>query len=96
MMSQHEPRQPEEEIRVGGTITTSIWRHETQRGDRTVVNYNVQLQKRYFDKADQTWKTSTTFFPDELPRAQLALQRAYEYIMIQSNNDAGDSASAAR
>ena len=91
-MTQEESRLPEEEIRVGGTITASIWRNETQRGDRTVANYSVQFQKRYFDKAEQEWRTSTSFFENDLPRIELAARKAYEYIMIKHNPSAENSA----
>jgi len=86
-MTQQEPQQPVREFRVGagGTIRASVWRNETQKGDRTVVNHSVQIQKRYFDKTDQDWKTSGSFFPDDLPRLQLALGQAYEYIMTEAN-----------
>ena len=90
-MTQQDLNQPEEEIRVGGTITASIWRNETQRDGRTVANYSVQFQKRYFDKADQAWKTSHSFFPNELPRIELAARKAYEYIMIRGDADAENS-----
>lgn len=83
-------QQPIKEYRVGGTITASVWRNETQEGDRTIVNHSVQIQKRYFDKADQEWKTSGSFFPDDLPRLELAVRKAYEYIMLQGNQGVPD------
>ncbi len=87
-MSQDEPNRPVAEFRVGGTITASVWRNEKQQRDQVIVTYSVTLQKRYFDKADQTWKTSTTFFVDELPRVQLALRLAYEWIMMRPRDAA--------
>lgn len=87
-MTQQDFNFPDKEIRVGGAITASIWRNETPRGDRTVVNYSVQFQKRYFDKAEQEWKTSNSFFENDLPRLELAIRKAYEYIMIKSTSDA--------
>ncbi|MGB2986337.1 MAG: hypothetical protein WBE26_10685 [Phycisphaerae bacterium] len=44
-MNQQDLNQPEEQIRVGGTITASIWRNETQRDNRTVAHYSVQFEK---------------------------------------------------
>ncbi len=84
-MTQQDPQQPVREFRIGGTITASVWRNETQKGDRTIINHSVQIQKRYFDKADQDWKTSGSFFPDDLPRLQLAIGQAYEYIMTEAD-----------
>ena len=53
----NEPNRPIAEFRIGGTITASVWANEVQQDDRTVVRYSVQLQKRYYDKAAQQWKT---------------------------------------
>ncbi len=85
-MKEQEIPQPVQEFRVGGTTTASVWRNETQQGDRTVVNHSVQIQKRYFDRADQTWKTSKSLYANDIPRAVLALQKAYEWIMMQPRN----------
>ena len=94
-MAQIEPNLPEEEIRVGGTVSTSIWRNEVQRGDRTVVNFSVQLQRRYFDRADQEWKTAKSLNTDDVPRAILALQKAYEYILINADRSPSNSSRGA-
>ena len=90
-MTQTEPNLPEEEIRVGGTISVPIWRNEAQRGDRTVVSFSVQLQRRYFDEADQEWKTAKSLNTDDVPRAILALEKAYEYILINADRRPSDS-----
>jgi len=56
------------------------------------VRRSVQLQKRYKDKADGKWKTANTYFPEDLPRIQLALAKAYEWIMTQPRDAAEDDA----
>ncbi|MCP4249299.1 MAG: hypothetical protein GY778_19835 [bacterium] len=92
-MSPSEPQKPVHEVRIGGTITASVWENTVQRGDQRIVTHNLQLKKRYFDKADQTWKTSGSLYANDLPRAVLALQKAYEWIMMQPRNAAvGDDA----
>ena len=94
-MTEQDLNQPEEQIRVGGTVTASIWRNEIRRGDRTVETYAVQLQLRYFDKADQTWKTGKSLYANDIPKAELALRKAYEYIMMKGTSDADNSGSSA-
>ncbi len=79
---------PIREFRVCGTITASVWANEVQHGDRTVINYSVTLRKRYYDKTEKAWKTSSSFFPDELPKARLALRLAYEWIMLEAKTPA--------
>jgi len=86
MSTQNVP-QPVQEFRIGGTITASVWRNETQQGGRTLSNHSVQIQKRYYDKADGAWKTSSSYFPDDLPRLELAVRNAYEWIMTQPRGE---------
>ena len=89
-MTQQGPNRPVAEFRIGGTITVSVWENTVQQGENTVVRRSVQLQKRYQDKADQTWKTSKSLYANDIPRAVLALQKAYEWIMMQPR-DAADA-----
>ena len=87
-MTQTDSQKPAKTFPVGGTITATVWRNETHRDDRTVINHSVQIQKRYFDKKDEEWKTSGSFFADDLPRIRLALAKAYEYIMMEASRGA--------
>jgi hypothetical protein len=91
-MSEQEPNKPVADFRVGGTVTASVWENTVQQGENTVVRRSVQLQKRYYDKADQTWKTSKSFYANHIPRAVLALQKAYEWIMMQPRDAAVEEA----
>ena len=91
-MTQQAPQRPAREFRIGGTITASVWENTVQQGGNTVVRRSVQLQKRYKDKTDGKWKTANTYFPEDLPRIQLALAQAYEWIMMQPRDAAADDA----
>ncbi|MBI9018553.1 MAG: hypothetical protein JEZ07_14975 [Phycisphaerae bacterium] len=67
---------PEKEYRAG-QIKTSIWA-KTNNNSRI---YSVTIQKSYQDK-NNNWKHSTTFFKDDIPKLQLVLTKAYEYITL--------------
>lgn len=84
-MDQPEPHLPEKVIRVGGTVKASIWRNETRSGDRTFASYSVTFEKSYYDKAEREWKTTKSFFENDLPRLEVAARKAYEYIMIHAD-----------
>jgi hypothetical protein len=86
-MPQDQSNGPAAEFRIHG-ITATVWANQAQQGDRMVIRHSVQIQKRYFDKSANEWKTSATYFPDDLPQAILALQKAYEYIMLQATGNA--------
>ena len=83
-----ETNRPIHEVRVGGTITASIWRNEVDQGEHKFVSFNTTLNKRYYDKSEDAWKDSSSFFEDDLPKAALALNLAYEWIMLQSKSAA--------
>jgi hypothetical protein len=90
-MPQSQPNGPAAEFRIHG-ITATVWANQAQQGDRLVTRHSVQIQKRYFDKNANEWKTSGTYFPDDLPQIILAMQKAYEYIMLQAADNNANAA----
>ena len=72
--------QPVKKFRAG-QISASVWRNERQEDGRTLVNHSVSIQKRYRD-VDGAWKDSATFFANDLPRLELVVRKAYEYLTL--------------
>ncbi|HLD58661.1 MAG TPA: hypothetical protein VI977_03410 [archaeon] len=67
-----------------GAIQVAIWENETKEGGK----YNtVSFDKRYKDKNDE-WKTSGSLQMNDLPKAILALQRAFEYLAFKDAAEA--------
>ena len=62
---------------VCGNIRASVW---------TAPHESVHLQKRYFDDKQQQWRNSEYLFPDELPRARLVLEKAYEFLCLREED----------
>jgi len=86
--------QPETSFKVGA-VRAAIFRNTMQRGPKTISIGKVILEVRYKDK-DGQWKSTHSMSANELPKAILALQKAYEYLMVKKADDApdGDSADA--
>jgi hypothetical protein len=63
-------------IRVGG-IEATVWRNV--KDER--VQYSVTLQRNYKDK-NGDWKTSYSLRQNDLPKALLALQKAFECVAL--------------
>ena len=80
-----QPQKPEKEFRAG-TVKVAIWRNETEQDSRTVVQHSVRLQKRYRDQSGE-WKDSDYLFANDLPRARLVIDKAYEYIVLKESDD---------
>ena len=68
-------RQPEKSIKAG-SMTAAIWRNKS--GDK--VNYSVTLEKRTMQGGN--WKSIKSMNSNDLPKAILALQKAYEYLVL--------------
>jgi hypothetical protein len=81
--------QPEISFKVGA-VRAAIFRNTIQRGPKTVNIGKVILEVRYRDK-DGQWKSTHSMSANELPKAILALQKAYEYLMVKkTDNPSGD------
>ncbi|MBI2598559.1 MAG: hypothetical protein HYW50_05195 [Candidatus Diapherotrites archaeon] len=67
---------PVHRISVGG-IQVAIWENESKEGK----TFNtVTLDRRY--KVGEEWKSTNSFKVNDLPKASLALQKAFEYLSL--------------
>jgi len=64
----------------GGRVRASIFRNPIEREGKTVLLPKVVLEVRYKDKAGQ-WKGTNSLSLNDLPKAMLALQSAYAYLL---------------
>ena len=80
--------QPVKRLRVGG-VSASVWRNETQQKGQAVVTHSVSIQKRYRDGSGQ-WQTSGSFFMDDLPKLELVVRKAYEFLALTAQGDADE------
>jgi len=70
---------PVKKFAVGG-IQAAVWQNESKEG----AQFNtISLDRRYKAK-DNEWKSSNSFKMNDLPKAILALQKAYEYLALKS------------
>ncbi len=68
---------PVKKFSVGG-VQVAIWENEGKEGSSY---YTVSFDRRYKDKNDE-WKSTTSLKANDLPKAILALQKAYEYLAL--------------
>jgi hypothetical protein len=69
---------PEKKFRAGA-ISATVWRNKTKEGDG---EYNtVVLERCYKDKEDN-WQTTNSLRTNDLPKAVVVLQKAYEKIIL--------------
>jgi hypothetical protein len=77
-----EGNQPEKKFRAGG-ITATVWKNDSEKGSYGTV----QLNRSYMDK-DNQWKTTASLRMNDLPKASLLLQKAYEYLALKGEAEA--------
>jgi len=53
---------------------------------------SITLNKRYQDQDSGDWKDSSSFFPDDLPRLRLLLDKAYEHLVLRDVSPTADGA----
>ena len=68
--------QPDKRFKAGA-ITATVWENKQDN----YSYFTVSLEKSYKDKTGN-WKTTNTMKIDELPKAKMALEKAYEYLLF--------------
>lgn len=70
---------PERNIRIGN-INVAIWNNIKEINGQVKELKSITLEKRYKDK-EGNWKSTTSFNADELPKAIMALSKAFSELM---------------
>ena len=77
-MPNSENERPIKEFRIGG-IKVAIWSKEVEQGGQTSVRHSIRIQKR-FKPEGADWRDTDYYFPEELPKVRLLIDRAYEFV----------------
>ena len=70
---------PEKTFKIGA-VRASIFRNIIEKNGRSIPLPKVVIEVRYKDKTGQ-WKGTNTLSLNDLPKAILALQKAFQYLM---------------
>ena len=84
---------PEKKFSTGAVCAT-IWKNNgANRKTGVPVEYRViKLDRRYKDK-EGNWQSTASLRLNDLPKASLVLQKAYEYLVLKGQ-DSSDSSSS--
>lgn len=65
-----------------GLITVTVWENKIQREDgSSFTARTASLNRRYKDQNGE-WKSTSTLRESDIPKAILAMQRAYEKLTV--------------
>ena len=67
-----------------GAINATVWHNEgtSKTGEKTEFQ-TISLQRRYQDK-EGDWQSTSNLRINDLPKAVLVLQKAYEYVVMKN------------
>jgi len=71
---------PVKSVKVGA-IEVAVWENSSKEGRKF---FSTTLDKNYKD--GEAWKKTTSLGADDLPKAILALQQAYEFVAIKESH----------
>src|SRR3989344_9534827 len=68
-----------------GVISATVWKNTgTSKNGGPVEYRTITLQRRYADKEGK-WKSTNSLRLNDLPKASLVLQKAYEYLVLKED-----------
>lgn len=76
---------PEKRFRAGA-ISATVWKNQTQTKEGNREFRTISLQRGYKDK-DGKWQNTPTMRINDLPKAAVVLNKAYEFLIMAENND---------
>jgi hypothetical protein len=72
---------PEKKFRAGA-ISATIWLNKGQNAQGEPTEYRtISIERNYTDK-DGKWHSNNSLRVNDLPKGQLVLQKAYEYLVF--------------
>ncbi len=68
-----------------GALVASVWENQGKSKSGEDVSFKtVSLQRRYMDKNGE-WQSSSSLRLNDLPKASLVLQKAFEYLVMKES-----------
>ncbi len=78
---------PEKKFSTGSLVAT-VWENQGKSKTGEEISFRtVSFQRRYVDKKGE-WQSTNTLRINDLPKASLVLQKAYEYLVMKELQDA--------
>ena len=71
---------PEKKFRAGA-ISATIWLNQGQKDGNSVEYKTISIERNYTDK-DGNWQSTNSLRVNDLPKASVVLQKAYEHIVL--------------
>ena len=85
-MQMNQENIPEKKFSTG-VVSATIWKNKGTSKDGNSVEFKtISLQRRYTDKSGE-WKSTNSLRINDLPKAILVLNKAYEHIVLKEQTN---------
>lgn len=74
-----------EKVFSTGAVQAAVWKNDAVKDGKKTEFRTVNLQRRYADKNGE-WKSTSTLRINDLPKAALALNKAFEYLVLKGQD----------
>ena len=71
---------PEKKFRAGA-ISVTVWKNRGKNVSGDVEYSTISIERNYKDKKGE-WQSTNSLRVNDLPKASIALQKAYEFIVL--------------
>ena len=83
-MDTNEKNMPEKRF-VAGAISATVWRNSAQKDGKDVSFETISLSRNFKDK-EGNWQSTPSMRLNDLPKASIVLNKAYEYLTFREAN----------
>ncbi|MBU2541740.1 MAG: hypothetical protein KJ593_07535 [Candidatus Omnitrophica bacterium] len=87
-MKMGDGNKPEKKFSTGA-ISATVWKNARNIKGKDVEYCSVTLQRRYKDN-NGDWQSSSSLGVNDLPKAVLVLEKAFEYLVLKEGEQDGD------
>jgi len=78
---------PVKKFQAGG-ISAALWKNKLKlKSGQEIETLSVTLDRRYRDDNGE-WKSSSSLRANDIPKAVLVMQQAYQYMVTKNTDDA--------
>jgi hypothetical protein len=75
-----------EKVFSTGAVQVTVWKNDAVSKDGSKSEFRtINIQRRYADKTGE-WKSTSTLRVNDLPKAALALNKAFEYLVMKGQD----------
>ena len=77
-----------------GAVVATIWANAAHGVTGDITYHSISLDRRYQD-AKGAWQSTSSLRVNDLPKAALVLQKAYEFLVLKDRGEAFEHSEAA-